>query len=107
MNKKKESLVPYFLGVSPSSYVKWFFLSALIIPGYFWWAEFHNYDSKQIDSFLESLLLPYNIGFWLIPILYIIHYGFYKGGSNRSEIFAQIALKNNCDYKSSDGVITP
>ena len=55
----------------------------------------------------ESLLWPFNIGFWLIPILYIIHYGFYKGGSNRSEIFAQIALENNCEYKTTDGVITP
>ena len=106
MSKKKESLVPYFLGIPPSRYVKWFFLSAFVIPGYFWWAEIHNYDSQQIDSFFESLLLPFNIGFWLIPILYIIHYGFYKGGSNRSEIFAQIALKNNCEYKESDGPIT-
>ena len=107
MNKKKESLVPYFLGMPPAKYVKWFLLSAFVIPGYFWWAEIHNYDSHQIDSFLESLLLPFNIGFWLIPILYIIHYGFYKGGSNRSGIFEQIALKNNCEYKASDGVITP
>ena len=51
--------------------------------------------------------MPFNIGFWLIPILNIIHYGFYKGESNRSEIFAQIALKNNWDYKSSDGLVTP
>ena len=78
-----------------------------MIPGYFWWAYIHSYDDKQIDNFLESILLPFNIGFWLIPILYTIHYGFYKGGSNRSEIFAQIALENNCVYKSSDGIITP
>ena len=95
MNQKKESLVPYFMRISPSGYVKWFFISSLIIPGYFWWAEFHRHDGKQIDSFLESILVPFNIGFWLIPILNIIHYGFYKGESNRSEIFAQIALKNN------------
>ena len=107
MNKKKESLVPYFLGISPSRYVKWFLLSAFAIPGYLWWAEFHNYDSQQIDSFLESLLVPFNIGFWLIPILYIIHFGFYKGVSNRAGIFAEIALKNNCEYKATDGVITP
>ena len=107
MNQKKESLVPYFLGISPSKFVKWFFLSALVIPGYFWWAKIYNYDDQQIDSFLESLLLPFNIGFWLIPILYIIHYGFYKGASNRSGIFEQIALKNNCEYKSSDGLIAP
>ena len=106
MDKKKESLVPYFLGISPSKYVKWFLLSTFVIPGYFWWAEIHNYDSQQIDSFLESLLLPFNIGFWLIPILYIINYGFYKGASNRSGIFAQIALKNNCEYKVTDGAIT-
>ena len=30
-----------------------------------------------------------------------------KGGSNRSGIFAQIALKNNCEYKATDGLITP
>ena len=107
MNQKKGSLVPYFLGISPSRYFKLFFISALIIPGYFWWAEINNYNNQQIDSFLELLLLPFNIGFWLIPILYIIHYGFYKGVSNRAGIFAQIALKYNCDYKATDGVIIP
>ena len=55
----------------------------------------------------ESLLWPFNIGFWLIPILYIIHYVFYKGASNRSRIFTQIALKNNCEHKATDVVITP
>ena len=71
------------------------------------WAEIHNYNNQQIDSFLESLLLPFNIGFWLISILYIIHYGFYKGASNRSGMFTKIALKNNCECKATDGVITP
>tara|TARA_B100000575_G_C22687213_1_gene417154 strand:- start:141 stop:533 length:393 start_codon:yes stop_codon:yes gene_type:complete len=107
LNQKKESLYPYFLGISPSKYVKKFFISILIILGYFWWTEIHKYDNQQIDSFLESLLLPFNIGFWLIPILCIIHYGLYKRASNRSRIFTQIALKNNCEHKATDGVITP
>ena len=82
-------------------------MSALIIPGYFLWAEIHNYDNQQIDRFLKSLLLPFDIGFWLILILYIIHYGFYKGASKRSGIFTQIAMKNNCEHKAIDRVITP
>tara|TARA_B100000519_G_scaffold6390_1_gene5581 strand:- start:381 stop:1223 length:843 start_codon:yes stop_codon:yes gene_type:complete len=107
MKNNKGSLVPYFLGIAPSKYVRWYFLSLLIIPGYFLWAEIHHHDNQQIDKFFESILLPLNIGFWLIPILYLIHYGFYKGGSNRSGTFAQIALKNNLEYKAEDGLIIP
>ena len=107
MKNNKGSLVPYFLGIAPSIYVRWYFLSLLIIPGYFWWAEIHHHDNQQIDNFFESILLPLNIGFWLIPILYLINYGFYKGGSNRSGTFAQIALKNNLEYKAQDGLIIP
>jgi len=101
----KEPLVPYFLGIAPSKYVKLFFFSTLIIPIWFWWAEYHNYSIEQVNTFLPFIYIPLSVGLLIIPILYTIHFVFYSGGSNRSGLFAQISLKNNLEYLKYQGII--
>tara|TARA_X000000368_G_scaffold107732_1_gene83702 strand:- start:199 stop:1062 length:864 start_codon:yes stop_codon:yes gene_type:complete len=105
MGKRKDTLVPYFLGISPSRYVKLYFSSLLMILIWLWWAENHNYTIEQVNDFLSWIYIPFSIGFLMIPILYTIHFIFYRGRSNRSSAFAQISLKNNLEYRRNQGTI--
>lgn len=104
---KKKPLVPYFCGISPSRYVKLYFSTSFSILIWLEWAQTHNYSAEEINDFFSIIYLPYSIGLLLIPILYAIHYIFYKGNLNRSNAFSMLSLKNNLDYKKSHGFMIP
>ena len=104
---KKEPLTPYFCGLSPSRYVKLYFSTSFLILIGLEWAQIHNYIAEEVNDFFSLIYIPLSIGFLLIPILYAIHYIFYKGNLSRSIAFSILSLKNNLDYKKSHGLMNP
>ena len=96
---------PIFWGSIPSKYVKLYFSSYLIIFAWFLWAANHNYSTEQVDDFLSLIYIPISVGFMMIPILYTIHFIFYRGALNRSGDFIQISTQNNLEYQGRYGAI--